>query len=84
MVALCLTWNVQAGVISVVDQHDFDLLQSKIEKCIKAGDKDIVVTFGCGPFYYKDDHVLLHKVASEDITLHFKGNRTKIISSGKQ
>ncbi len=84
MVTLCLTWNVQAGVITIVDQHDFDLLQSKIEKAIKAGDKDIVVTFGRGPYYYKDDHVLLRDVYGKDVTLQFKGNKTKIISAGRQ
>ena len=85
MMTFCLTRNVRAGVITIVDQHDFDLLQNKIEKAIKAGDKDIVVTFCCGPYYYKDNHVLLRDVYGKDVTLRFRGNNiTKIISAGKQ
>ena len=84
MVTLCQSWNVQAGVITILKQHDFDLLQSKIEKAIKAEDKDIVVKFGRGPFYYKNDHILLRDIYRKDVTLQFKGNKTKIISSGRQ
>ena len=85
MMTFCLTRNVRAGVITIVDQHDFDLLQNKIEKAIKAGDKDVVVTFCCGPYYYKDNHVLLRDVYGKDVTLRFRGNNiTKIISAGKQ
>ena len=84
MMTFCLTENVRAGVITIVDQHDFDLLQSKIENAIKAEDKDIVVLFGRGPYYYKDDQVMLRDVSCKDVTLQFKGNRTKIISAGRQ
>ena len=84
MVMLCLTWKAQAGVITIGDQQDFDMLQSKIENAIKAGNKDIVVIFGRGPFYYKDDHVLLRDIYSKDVTLQFIGNKTKIISSGRK
>ena len=84
LVALCLTCNALAGVITIDNQLDFDMLQSEIEKAIKSGDKDIIVSFGRGPFYYKDDHVLLRDVYSKDVTLQFKGNKTKIISSGRQ
>lgn len=83
-VMLCLSQNVWAGIITINNQNDFDLLQSKIEEAIKAGDKNIVVSFGRGPFYYKDDHVLLRDVYGKDVTLSFKGNKTKIISAGRQ
>lgn len=84
VMTLTLALTARAGVIAIADQEDFDQLQRRIEKAITAGDKNIVVSFGRGPYYYKDDHVLLRDVYGKDVTLRFKGNKTKIISAGKQ
>lgn len=84
VMTLTLVLTARAGVITIANQEDFDLLQRRIEKAIKAGDKNIVVSFGRGPYYYKDNHVLLRDVYGKDVTLQFKGNKTKIISAGKQ
>lgn len=81
---LLLAFSAKASVITIVDQDDFDQLQRKLEAAIKAGENDITITFGRGPYYYKDDHVLLRDVYRKDVALHFRGNKTKIISAGKQ
>lgn len=83
-IAMTISVRVRAGVIPIINQEDFDLLQKKIEGAIKAGEKDIVIYFGSGPFYYKDDHVLLRDVYGKDVSLRFRGCKTKIISAGKQ
>ena len=84
VITFCLVFDTRASVITIIDQNDFNLLQKKIEAAIKTGEKDIIITFGRGPYYYKDDHVLLRDVYGKDVTLRFKGNKTKIISEGRQ
>ena len=81
---LLLALTAKASVITIVDQEDYNQLQRKIEAAIKAGENDITITFGRGPYYYKDDHVLLRDVYRKDVTLRFRGNKTKMIAAGKQ
>lgn len=83
-VTFCLALNVRAGVITIASQEDFNQIQKKIERAIKAGEKDVVISFGRGPYYYKDDHVLLRDIYGKDVTLQFRGNKTKVIAAGKQ
>lgn len=63
-------------------QNDFDALQANLETAFKNASGSIIVKFGKGPFYFKDEHIYLKNITRKDVSLCFQGNETKIISAG--
>lgn len=72
-----------ATLIYVNTQKEFDALQKKLEVALIENEGNIVVQFGKGPFFYKDEHVHLKNIYRKNVSLCFLGNKTKIISAGR-
>ena len=69
-------------IIQINTQTDFDAVQSKIDKVLRDGYKDITVRFGKGSFYFKNEHIILRGDSYPDASVHFVGNGTTIIPTG--
>lgn len=70
-------------VIPVGTQTDFDAVQNRIDKALRDGYKDITVRFGKGPFYFRNEHIILRGDSYPDASVHFVGNGTVIIPIGR-
>lgn len=68
--------------IPVTTQTEFDAVQGKIDKALRDGYKDITVRFGKGPFYFKNEHVILRGDSYPDASVHLVGKGTVIIPTG--
>ena len=73
-----------AYIININHQDDFDQIQSKIEEALELNNKEIVVEFDQGPFFYKEMQIDINKINQKEVSLKLHGNKTKIISKGKQ
>ncbi len=70
--------------LRVESQKDFDGLKTSLLDHIARGEKNIVVDFTKGRYFYKFQHVYLAEKQFSDVSVKFKGNGSTIISSGKE
>ncbi len=69
--------------LRIETQIDFDGLKASLLDLIASGEKNIVVDFDKGRYYYKFQHVYLADKQFPDVSIRFKGNGSTIISAGK-
>lgn len=81
----CLDFQVcQAKtILKVESQKDFDGIKTILYERIVKGDKNIVVDFTKGRYYYKTQHIFFADKYFPDVSIKFKGNGATIISAGK-
>ena len=70
-------------ILKVESQKDFDGIKTVLIERIAKGDKNIVVDFAKGRYYYKTQHICFADKYHPDVSIRFKGNGATIISSGK-
>lgn len=69
--------------ILVNDQNTFDNVEKLINKALQAGEKNIEVVFGSGPFYFKSEHITLRGDSYPDARITLRGNNSIIIPQGR-
>lgn len=70
-------------ILKIKSQTDFDCLRTKLHERIVNGDKNIVVEFAKGKYYYKTQHVFFTDIHYPELSVRFKGNGATIISAGR-
>ena len=69
--------------IIITSQSDFDIVEKLINNALQAGEKNIEVVFGKGPFYFKSEHITLRGDSCSDARITLRGNNTIIIPNGR-
>lgn len=69
--------------IHVQSQQDFDRLGSVIRAQFSEGEKQIVVDFAPGKYYYKHQHLYFADNQYPETSITFRGNGATIISAGR-
>ena len=70
-------------VINVSTQKDFESIRDIILTHIMSGEKNIIVEFSKGKYYYSHKHIYLAYKHFPDVSISFKGRGATIISAGK-
>ena len=70
-------------IIYVQSQQDFDRLGSVIRLQLSEGEKQIVVDFANGKYYYKHQHLYFADSQYPETSITFRGNGATIISAGR-
>lgn len=68
--------------IKVESQKDFDSLSKKIVNALSKGDKDVIVDFSRGHYYYKQQHINFAGKVNPGVSIQFRGNGSTIVSAG--
>ncbi|MBQ9523625.1 MAG: right-handed parallel beta-helix repeat-containing protein [Bacteroidaceae bacterium] len=69
-------------VLEIKSQKDFDVLSVNLLEHLTKGEKNIVVNFAKGKYYYKTLHIYFDDRQFPDASISFKGNGSTIISAG--
>ena len=69
--------------IQVHSQQDFDKLGTAISEQLSKGEKDIVVDFTKGNYYYKHQHLYFADKLWPETSITIRGNGATIISAGR-
>lgn len=72
-----------AFLINVSKQAELKDLNSNIRNAIRKGEKNIVVRFASGVFYYDKLSVYLCNIDAPDVSITIQGNNTIMVAGGK-
>ena len=85
---LSLGWSSEVQVchantiLQIKTQKDFEGLKATLLEHLNKGDKNIIVAFTKGRYYYKYQHIFFANRQFPDVSIRFKGNGATIISAG--
>ena len=73
-----------SATLRIGTQEEFDGLGTTISDCLDNGEKNIVVEFSKGRYYYKHLNINITEKKYPDVSIHFKGNGSTLISAGEE
>ena len=72
-----------AGEFTVSSQADFDALNARLQKLIRAGERDIRVRFQPGTYFFGEQHIALMGLDYPDLSLSFEGEGVRLVGAGR-